>query len=115
VVIRYKNGELLNFTNPVHPNEIILILLTGLGRTTPEAPLGDAAPSDPLAIASQQPQVSIGNVPLQVTFAGLVPGQVGIYQINAVVPGNITDAAQAPLTIKQGTNSTSVPVRVVTP
>lgn len=115
LVIRQKNNEILNFTNPVHPGEGISILLTGLGRTSPEPNLGESAPGDPLAIATQVPTVTIGNTPLQIDFAGLVPGQIGVYQINATVPGSVTDAAQTPLTIKQGTISTAIPVRVVTP
>lgn len=115
VVIRQKNNEILNFTNPVHPGEGITIFLTGLGRTSPEAPLGDAAPSNPLAIVTLFPQVTLGGAPLQIDFAGLTPGQVGVYQINATVPAGAADAAQAPLAIRQGNNSTTVPVRVVTP
>lgn len=115
LVIRQKNNEILNFTNPVHPGEGISILLTGLGRTSPEPNLGENAPGDPLAIANQVPVVTIGNAQLQIDFAGLVPGQIGVYQINATVPGNIADAAQTPLTIRQGSISTAIPVRVVTP
>ena len=115
LVIRQKNNEILNFTNPVHPGEGISIMLTGLGRTSPEPNLGEGAPGDPLAIATTLPTVTIGNTPLQIDFAGLVPGQIGVYQINATVPGGIADAAQTPLTIKQGTISTAIPVRVVTP
>ena len=115
VVIRDKNNEIMNFTNPIHPKESISIILTGLGRTSPSAPLGDAAPSNPLALVISQPEVSIGNTVLQLDFAGLVPGQVGVYRISVTVPDGIKDALEAPLTIRQGSNSTAVPVRVVTP
>jgi len=115
LVVRNKNNEILNFTNPIHPNESISIVLTGLGRTSPAAPLGDAAPSDPLALVTSRPEVTIGDTALQVDFAGLVPGQVGVYQINVTVPDGIKDALQTLLTIRQGSNSTSVPIRVVTP
>jgi len=115
LVIRNKNGEILNFTNPLHPNESLTIFLTGLGRVVPEPGPGEAAPADPLAVASFNPTVTIGDTRLTVDFAGLVPGQVGVYQINATVPANIGDAAQTPLTVTQGTNSTNVTVRVVTP
>jgi uncharacterized protein (TIGR03437 family) len=59
--------------------------------------------------------VTLGSTTLAVTFAGLVPGQAGVYQINAYVPHGIADAAQAPLTIRQGAASTTVLVRVVNP
>src|SRR5437879_8493854 len=42
-VVRDSNNELVNFTNPIHPDETISIYLTGLSQTSPAAPLGDAA------------------------------------------------------------------------
>ncbi|MBK5291529.1 MAG: hypothetical protein JJE04_07645 [Acidobacteriia bacterium] len=114
-VYRQKNNDLVTFTNPIHPDEGISIFLTGLGPTSPPAPLGDAAPADPLAIAATPPTVTLGGTELEVTFAGLVPGQVGIYQIDAYVPSGIRDAAQTTLGITQGTVTTELQVRVVNP
>jgi uncharacterized protein (TIGR03437 family) len=48
-----------------------------------------------------------------VLFAGLAPGQVGVYQINASVPRNVPLGLSVPLTIAQPTSSTSLEVRVV--
>src|SRR5437016_10045859 len=114
-VVRDSNNELVNFTNPIHPDETISIYLTGLSQTSPAAPLGDAAPSNPLAIVATTPTVTLGDAVLPVTFAGLVPGEVGVYQINAYVPAGVRDAAQAPLVVSQGTASTALQVRVVKP
>ena len=61
------------------------------------------------------PVVSIGDTRLEITYAGLAPGQVGVYQINATVPYNIPGAVQVPLTITVGNVSTNVLVRVVNP
>jgi uncharacterized protein (TIGR03437 family) len=114
-IVRNKNAELATFTNPIHPNEPISIFLTGMGGTSPLPALGDAAPSDPLALVSAQPTVTLGGTTLQVLFAGLVPGLAGVYQIDAYVPRDVAGGAQLPLVIKQGNSSTTLPLRVVNP
>jgi len=114
-VIRQKNNDFVNFTNPVHPEDILSIYLTGLSQTSPAAPFGDAAPSDPLAVTATQPVVTLGNSGLPVMFSGLVPGEVGVYIINVFVPHGVASAVQTPLTIKQGNFSTTLQVRVVNP
>jgi len=114
-VVRLKNDELATFTNPIHPEETISIYLTGLGVTSPAVKAGDASPGNPLALASTTPTISLGGTPLTVTFAGLVPGEAGVYQIDAFVPGNISPGAQSPLVISQGGVSTTIPLRVVNP
>jgi uncharacterized protein (TIGR03437 family) len=48
-----------------------------------------------------------------VTYAGLVPGEVGLYQINATVPASVTEGLAIPLAINQGASTTTLSVRVV--
>lgn len=114
-VVRGTNNELVTFTNPIHPEETISIYLTGMGQTSPPAPLGDAAPADPLAVVATPPVVTLGGVTLPVRFAGLAPGEVGVYQIEATVPRGIPDSPQSALVITQGAFSTTLQVRVVNP
>jgi len=114
-VIRLSNEDFVTFTNPIHPEEYYSIYLTGLGTTTPAAPLGDGAPFDPLALVASPPTVTLGGVNLPVVFAGLGPSEVGVYVINVFVPSGVQNATQTPLTIRQGNASTSVQVRVVNP
>jgi uncharacterized protein (TIGR03437 family) len=115
LIYRVDNQELVNFSNPVHPGDVLVIYATGLGQTSPAVASGAASPSNPLATAIVQPTVKIGDVSLQINYAGLVPGSAGIYQINAVVPANIPAAREADLTIQQGSSSTTFTVRVVNP
>lgn len=112
-VYRTTNNELATLSNPIHPNDSVIIYATGLGLTSPAVESGTAAPSNPLAAASQQPIVTLGGVPLLVSFAGLAPGEVGVYQINAFVPDNVPQGLELPLTIGQGTYTTTLSVRVV--
>jgi uncharacterized protein (TIGR03437 family) len=112
-ITRADNGELITPTNPVHPGDSIVIWATGLGRTTPSIDSGMPAPSDPLPYAVIQPTVLIGGVALDIQYAGLVPGSVGLYQINATVPRSVPLGLSMPLLVTQGGSSTSLDVRVV--
>lgn len=112
-VVRQKNGELVTLSNPVHRNESIVVYLTGMGRTFPSIDAGVPGPNDPPLSAQTQPVVSIGGKELGVRFAGLSPGQVGVYQIDAVVPGDAPLGLEVPLVIDQSGGSTTVKLRVV--
>jgi adhesin/invasin len=97
----------------VHLNDAIVIYLTGLGATAPAVDDGMPAPASPLASAMVTPALTLGGKPLDVFWAGLVPGYVGLYQINAMVPGSVPQGLDIPLVISQGGNSTALSVRVV--
>ena len=112
-IIRASNNQLVTPSNPVHRTDTIVIYATGLGRTSPEVPSGTPAPTDELAGVQIPVIVTIGGVPVAVEFAGLTPGQIGVYQINVRVNGRVPLGLSVPLVISQGTGSTSVPVRVV--
>jgi uncharacterized protein (TIGR03437 family) len=112
-VLRDKNGALVTPSNPIHRGDAIVIYLTGMGRTSPAVETGVAAPSNPLASALIPPVVTLGGVELPVTFAGLTPGEVGVYQINASVPSAVPLGMEVPLTISQSSGATAIAVRVV--
>lgn len=88
-VFRAANGLLVTDTNPIHRGDTITIYLTGLGRTSPAVDAGVPAPGDPLASVIVPPAVTLGGVALPVEFAGLTPGSIGVYQINARVPSDV--------------------------
>ena len=112
-VTRADNGELITPTNPIHPGDSITIWATGLGRTSPVIDSGMPAPVDPLPYAVVQPVVQLAGVNLTIQYAGLVPGSVGLYQINADVPKSVPLGMSVPLVVSQGGSSTSLDVRVV--
>lgn len=112
-IVRYGNGQLVTQSNPIHQEESIVIYLTGMGRTTPAIEAGVPSPSDPLATTLIPADVTLAGVDLPISYAGLAPGQVGVYQINAQVPWWIPTGDEQPLVITQGGHSTTVPVRVV--
>jgi len=56
----------------------------------------------------------LGSSNLSVLYAGLVPGYIsGLYQINATLPGIVTQGDSMPLVISQGGGATTLNVRVV--
>lgn len=112
-VFRASNGQLVTGSNPIHTGDTIIIWATGLGVTDPAVEAGQAAPSNPLPRAIIEPTLTLGGVPLGVSYAGLAPGQVGVYQINAEVPIRVPEGMDIPLTIVQGGSSTTLQVRVV--
>jgi uncharacterized protein (TIGR03437 family) len=112
-IVRYDNNQLVTPSNPLHANDIVSIYLTGMGATTPAVDAGLGAPFNPLAWAAAPPTLTLGGHPMTVTYAGLTPGSVGLYQINATVPYGAPQGLSIPLAIDQGSGSTEVDVRVV--
>jgi uncharacterized protein (TIGR03437 family) len=109
----HSDGSLAGPENPLRRGEAITIYLTGLGKTNPPVEAGAPAPSDPPAQAIIAPVVTLGGAEMPVEFAGLAPGEVGVYQITGRVPGASAVGDEQTLTIKQASSSTSVAVKVV--
>jgi uncharacterized protein (TIGR03437 family) len=112
-IYRDDNNQLVTPTNPIHPGDLVTIYLTGMGQTSPAVAAGQPAPLNPLAFALVQPLVTLGGAALSVTYAGLSPGEIGVYQINATVPSRVPGGLSIPLLITQGAGTTTVNVRVV--
>jgi hypothetical protein len=105
--ITHADGSLVWQNSPAHPGEEIVIYAFGLGATKPSASTGAASPA-PAAAAQTFQKVNYEfapnagpskGLPLNLTacattpvcpntpaFAGLTPGQAGLYQVNFVVP-----------------------------
>lgn len=81
-----------------HPAKIgdpttLVILATGLGPVTPAVPTGGLPPTG-ASPTTGTPNVTIGGVPAQVVFCGMINFAVGVYQINVVIqPGTPTGNA----------------------
>jgi uncharacterized protein (TIGR03437 family) len=65
---------------------VISIYGTGLGAVSNQPPTGAAAQASPLSSTPTTPTVTIGGIVAHVSFSGLVPGTVGLYQVNVQVP-----------------------------
>ena len=98
---------------PAQPGEFLLIFCTGLGPVQPEVASGDVAPTaEPLARTVTLPMVNIAGIAADVTFSGLAPGFVGLYQVNVQVPLGVPAGTQDVEIIINGVSSKIVTVPV---
>jgi uncharacterized protein (TIGR03437 family) len=89
---------------PAVAGHTVALYANGLGPTSNQPASGDPAPSGSLAQLAQTnttPVVMIGGQQATVSFAGLAPGYVGLYQVNAVIPSGLASGNQ-PITIAIG-------------
>ena len=101
-------------SQPVARGDFLAIYCTGLGAVNNTPADGAPAPSTPpLATTLATPAVSIGGMPATVTYSGLAPGLVGLYQVNVQVPNNAPTGDAVSLTISVGSlTSNTVTVAV---
>jgi len=71
-------------SRPAKAGDTITLYGVGFGPVSPAVPAGQIAPPNANLITA--PQFSIGPAPAILTYAGLSPGAVGLYQFNLVVP-----------------------------
>lgn len=105
--IFHKDGRRVTLQNPARRDEQITIYATGLGVTTGgRVTTGQPAPSNPLAVTAPV-NLYFGpptykEAPIIVEWSGLQPGKIGVYQINARVPGPHINGDALPVTIRIG-------------
>jgi uncharacterized protein (TIGR03437 family) len=107
-----RDGAVVSEENPARPGDALVIYATGLGVTTPSVEAGDPGPSEPLAEAVLRPEISLDGDALQVDYAGLAPGQVGVYQLNVRISGSVKSGAKS-LRIRQGDAETTLQLPVL--
>ncbi len=109
--------RLVDSANPAAAGiTVVQIYCTGLGPVTHQPASGSPALNSPLSVAITTPTVTIAGIPAQVLFAGLAPGFVGGYQVNALVPPNAPIGDQVPVTISgSGVTSNAVQMAVRAP
>jgi beta-glucosidase len=117
--IQDSSYNLITTSNPAGAGvTVILIYCTGLGPVTNQPPTGAAAPSNPLAVTTTKPVVTIGGVPADLLFYGLAPGTVGEYQVNALVPSDAPTGDAVPVILSVGgvmSNTVQIAVQPPTP
>ena len=97
---------------PAFLGETVVIYCTGLGSVTPKVTEGQPAPLVPLLSTTDNPvTVTIGGQLAPVSFSGLTPGSVGLYQINAMVPSGIATGDAVPVIVTVA-GQTSPPVTI---
>jgi uncharacterized protein (TIGR03437 family) len=104
-------GGVANVTSrPAKAGETLLLFGTGFGPVVPDVPYGQiAAQSNSLTGALQ---VFFGNFPAIVTYAGLAPGTVGLYQFNVTVPAAVSGAVPVTVSLNGAKSNQQVYVAV---
>lgn len=117
-IVTDSSYHVVDATNAAHAGfTTVLIFCTGLGAVTHQPATGAAAPGSPLlAATTTSPVVTIGGAAAHVYFAGLAPGTVGLYQVNALVPAGSAIGNAVPVTIAMGgAMSNTVEIAVAAP
>jgi uncharacterized protein (TIGR03437 family) len=112
IVTISATGQLAVAGTPVSRGQFITIYCTGLGPVTNPPPTGAIAGSSPLS-TTPLPTVTIGGFSTLAQFSGLVPGLVGLYQVNAQVPSGVAPGSAVQLSfILEGSSSNTVTIAV---
>lgn len=104
---------------PARYGEIIHLFASGLGPVMPPVPDGTSAPASPLSrtvnpVTCGALDASGNMMPLTVLFAGLAPGQSGVYQLDVELLGSVPAGNTVQVRCGIGSNNSSsiaVPVQ----
>jgi uncharacterized protein (TIGR03437 family) len=109
----HSNYQAVSDTNPVQAGETVLMFCTGLGATNPPVASGTAVAIGTTAVTTATPVVTIGGLPAVVSFSGLAPTFVGLYQMNVQVPAGLPPGPQSVVLRMNGVsaNNTTISAR----
>ena len=107
--VDYNSGAIVSASAPVHAGDVVELYANGLGPVTNASAVldGQPSPASPLARTSTTPTVTVGGVNAPVSFSGLAPNIVGLYQVNVTVPAGVATGMQ-PVVLSIGGLSTQV-------
>jgi uncharacterized protein (TIGR03437 family) len=116
--IFHPDGQPVSKENPARRDRTLTLYAIGLGVTTGgRVVAGAAAPAEPLAETAKL-QVYFGDPTINgtemiVEWSGLVPGFVGLYQVNLRVPGSRWRGENLPVVLRIGGASSPTVAPVV--
>ena len=113
--VDFNAGTIVSATAPVTKGDTVELYVNGLGPVTNQSSVVDGQPSPgtPLAQSPTFPTVTIAGVNAPVSFSGLAPGIVGLYQVNITVPATVPSGSQ-PIVLSLGgvsTQTSQLPVK----
>jgi uncharacterized protein (TIGR03437 family) len=86
-------------SRPAHAGDTIVVYGVGFGTVSPDTPPGQIAPGS--TSTTSPVQFFFAQTPATLTYSGLAPGFVGLYQFNVVVP-DIAASDAVPVTVSLG-------------
>jgi adhesin/invasin len=113
-------------SNPALSGSTVTLYGTGQGQVSPAVLDGQPAPSGPLSntvavptsdaktCQNNQPSVcvQVGNTFGNISYSGLAPGFIGLWQINVALPQGVTGSAVPVRVVINGTPSNTVTIAV---
>jgi minor extracellular serine protease Vpr len=111
-VILDSSGAVVGPSNPARRGQNIYIYANGLGPVQNQPASGEASPVSPPAGLSSSIALTIGGKTASYSFAGLDPGNIGVYRIDATVPADAATGVQTVAISAGGVNSLSATVPV---
>ena len=100
-VVDGKQQSILNTPSaPARAGDTLVIYCLGMGPVKNRPSDGAVSPTSPLAETQEIPVLRIGGSVVPVSFSGLSPGLVGLYQVQASLPSNVAKGAAVPVTIE---------------
>jgi uncharacterized protein (TIGR03437 family) len=113
IVAQHQDGTLVSSDAPGASGEFIVLYMSGLGATDIPVPSGQPSPANPPANVLDTPLLTLNGAPVPISFAGLTPTLVGLYQINLQIPSNLADGTYDLAVSQSGvvSNTTSLPVK----
>ena len=98
--------------NPARLGQPLQIFATGLGLVDQSTGTGSASP--PSSTVLNPVRVRIGGIDAPVSFQGLAPGLVGLYQINVFLPGIVQPGDEVTVVLEQNgiPSNASFPVTI---
>jgi uncharacterized protein (TIGR03437 family) len=106
-LLMHADGTRFSKDRPGHRDEKITLYVTGLGVTTGgRVTAGAPSPANPLAVTAPV-NVYFGNPLIReagiiVDWSGLLPGLIGVYQLQLRIPGAHINGDALPVTVKIG-------------
>lgn len=88
VAVHASDGTLISPTSPAKRGEYVVLFALGLGATDNPVASGDSSSGTLLSRVTVQPNITMNSNPVPITFAGLAPGFVGLYQVNLQIPAD---------------------------
>jgi uncharacterized protein (TIGR03437 family) len=93
-ILDWPDNNLVTTSNPAKRGQPIQLFVNGLGPTDTQQSSGQPAPTAGLVFTTNQPTVTIGGKNANVSFSGMAPGFVGLYQVNVFVPDDAPTGVQ---------------------
>jgi uncharacterized protein (TIGR03437 family) len=101
------SGALIDGGNPARPGGLVQILASGLGRVSPNWPVGMAGPlGEQAPVVTTPVRAYLDGSPLEVVRATLAPGYIGYYLVEVRLP-EIVNTGAAELFLEAGNSPTN--------